>query len=212
MSIFVVIEAVLILVVVVAVWQRVRPADPPFGAPMGWVGLALLGQGLLLFLADIVVHWIGDDAPVSRVTTAAWAVWGIQLARAVLFVLAVAMWLRIVKPRLQRSWRGIVLTIALLVITLLPDVPVIGSLLVIIVLFRLQWTNQVYGWRRFFGFFAALVLFVLTLVKIVLGLATRARWFFSAVTFQNRPRPCRASHPRSTPWSAPRAHYFVGNC
>jgi serine phosphatase RsbU (regulator of sigma subunit) len=166
MSILIVIESVLILVALVAVWLRVRPADPPFGAPMGLAALALLGQGLLLLLADVVVHWLRADISTSHFTTAAWAVWGIQLCRTAFFVVAVAMWLRIVKPRLQRSWRGIVLAIALLIIALLPEVPVLGPLLVIIVLFRLKWTNQVYGWRRFVGFFAALVLFLLTLVNI----------------------------------------------
>jgi serine phosphatase RsbU (regulator of sigma subunit) len=166
MSILVIIESVLILVALVAVWRRVRPADPPFGAPMGWAALALLGQGLFLLLADVVVDWLRTDTSTSRVTTAVWAVWGIQFFRAAFFVVAVAMWLRIVKPRLQRSWRGIILAIALLIITLLPEVPVVGSLLVIIVLFRLKWTNQVYGWKRFVGFFAALVLFFLTLVNV----------------------------------------------
>lgn len=166
MSILVIIESVLILVTLVAVWRRVRPADPPFGAPMGWAALALLGQGLFLLLADVVVDWLRTDTSTSRVTTAVWAVCGIQFFRAAFFLAAVAMWLRIVKPRLQRSWHGIVLAIALLIITLLPEVPVLGSLLVIIVSFRLKWTNQVYGWRRFVGFFAALVLFFLTLVNV----------------------------------------------
>lgn len=130
--------------------------------------MAILGQGLLLIPAEIVLERFPTGATVTAggFTSAAWAIWGIQLLRGAMLLAALAMWLRIVKPRLTRSWRGVVLVIALLVMVLLPDVPVVGPFLVIVVLLRLKWTGGVYGWRRFLGFFVTLILIVLTFVNI----------------------------------------------
>jgi serine phosphatase RsbU (regulator of sigma subunit) len=76
-------------------------------------------------------------------------------------LLAIGIWFRIAKPRLVRSWRGVALTIALLIVILLPDVPVIGTLLMIIVLLRLKWTAHIHGWRRTAALFSCFILLVL---------------------------------------------------
>jgi serine phosphatase RsbU (regulator of sigma subunit) len=134
---------------------------------MMWAALALCAQGLLLIPANFLIERL-YDAPdlLDSLPSTVWGLWAIQAARAAVTLVALAMWLRIAKPRLVRSWRGVVLVIALLIETLVPDVPVVGSLLMIIVLLRLKWTNTVFGWRRFLGFFVTAMLVVLTNVNL----------------------------------------------
>lgn len=162
------IESLLILTVVYVVWRRAQPAESPYGRAMGWAALALLVQGLLLIPVNFVWEWLIDDPGPTpgRLSAATRIIWFVQALRAALTLAALAMWLRIVKPRLARSWRGVVLAIAMIVIALLPDVPVIGSLLILIVLLRLKWTGDVGGWRRFAGFLVTLLLLVVTNVNV----------------------------------------------
>jgi serine phosphatase RsbU (regulator of sigma subunit) len=168
MGALVVIESLLILAAVFVAWRRARPAEAPYGKALGWAALALFVQGVLLIPADLLLEWLHakPGAMPARLPTVMWNVWVIQALRAMLTLVALAMWLRIVKPRLVRSWRGVVLGIALIIVTLLPDVPVLGSLLIVIVLLRLKWTEHVGGWRRFAGFLATVCLLVITSVNL----------------------------------------------
>lgn len=161
------IEILLVLAAVFLIWRRTRPAGAPYGKPLMWAALALLVQGALLYPVSMVLDWLITD--LTRIRAAAWMIWGLQLVRAALMMFALAMWLRIARPKLARSWRGVVLAIALILVTLVPDVPVVGPALVIIVLLRLRWTGNVNGWRRFAGFLATLVLVVLTFVDVNLA-------------------------------------------
>ncbi len=165
------IEILLVLAAVFLIWRRTRPADAPYGKPLMWAALALLVQGALLYPVSMVFDWLaaGPVEAATRLRAAAWMVWGLQLARAALFMFALAMWLRIARPWLARSWRGVVLAIALILVTLVPDVPVVAPLLVIIILLRLKWTGNVNGWRRFVGFLATLLLVVLSYVDVNLA-------------------------------------------
>lgn len=158
----------MILVAVAVLWRRIRPADPPFGRQLGWGALAILCQGATLLLVHLLLEWLESDGAsvTDRLPLAAWAIWGIQLVRAALLLLAASMWFRVVKPRLVRSWRGVVLTIALLIIVLLPEVPVIGSILVIVVMLRLKWTAHIHGWRRSAGLLACFALLALMSANI----------------------------------------------
>jgi serine phosphatase RsbU (regulator of sigma subunit) len=179
MGALIVIESLLVIAACVLAWRRTRPSDPPYGVAMGWGALAILLEVALLIPAYAVLQWMYPGAEATgRLGGPAWSIWAIQMLRASLLLLALSMWLRIVKPRLVRSWRGLVLGIALLIKTLLPDVPVIGSLLIVVVLFRLKWTGAVYGWRRLLGFLATLILLVLTMAnvdrQIVAGQAVEA--------------------------------------
>lgn len=164
----VIIEYLAILGALAVAWTRTHPAQPPYGAPQAWAGLALLAQGALLLPAYLLTQWLGEEpAQVSaRLSAATWGAWGIQLVRAALMVVAITMWLRIAKLRLVRSWRGVVLGIGLLIVILLPDVSITGSLCIVVVLFRLRWTTEVAGWRRFVGFIGAIGLLILMSVSI----------------------------------------------
>jgi serine phosphatase RsbU (regulator of sigma subunit) len=168
MGALVVIQSLLALAAVVVIWRRTRPAEPPYGRSLWWAALALLAQGLLLIPVNFILEWLQDDPGPTpdRLSSAVWGLWAIQALRAALTLVALAMWLRIVKPWLVRSWRGVVLAIALIIVVLLPDVPVIGSLLILVVLLRLKWTGEVGGWRRFVGFLMTLLLFVVANVNL----------------------------------------------
>jgi len=168
MTALIAIEVLLALAALVLIWRRTRPADPPFGWPMGWAALAILAQCLLLIPVYILIERLVNEPALvnERLNSTMWNIWVIQMFRAAFTLVALAMWLRITKPRLVRSWRGVVLLIALIIMTLLPDVPVIGPLLIIIVLLRLKWTNSVGGWRRFAGFFATLALLAITNINM----------------------------------------------
>jgi serine phosphatase RsbU (regulator of sigma subunit) len=171
MGALLVIETLLALAAVIMIWRRSGPVPPPYGTAMAWGGLALLGQAVLLVPVYLLLRWLHESPgdPSARMHTAAWLLWCVQLARAVAIVVALAMWLRIVKPRLQRSWRRVVLVVALMIATLLPDVPVISSLLLIILLLRLKWTGEVYGWRRFAGFVGTLILLIFIHLNVSVG-------------------------------------------
>jgi serine phosphatase RsbU (regulator of sigma subunit) len=138
---------------------------------MTWGALAVLGQVLLLVPMYFLLDWVhaGHGEVSNRLTSAAWGLWAIQLARAALLIAALAAWLRIVKPRLARSWRGVLLAIALIIIALLPEVPFVGSLLIAVVLLRLKWTGTVFGWRRLVAFVSTLILVVLVHVHVDFG-------------------------------------------
>jgi len=168
MGVFFGIESLLLLAAVYFAWRRSRPVEPPFGRTMGWLALALLAQGILLIPVNYILEWLYDDpGPTpSRLSTATWGLWVVQALRAALTLFALVMWLRIVKPRLAGSWRGVLLAIALIITTLLPDVPVIGSVLFVIVLLRLKWTGDVGGWRRFAAFLATLLLVAVTNINV----------------------------------------------
>jgi serine phosphatase RsbU (regulator of sigma subunit) len=154
------------LAAVVWIWRRTGPADPPYGRPL-LVAAACIAAQMVVFLSNLLVEeWIRGGVVTERLGPAAGMAWLIQFARTALLLGAAAMWLRIVKPRLERSWRGVVLAIAILFIAFLPDVPVIGSLLIVIVLLRVKWTSNVYGWRRFLGFLLSAALFVASTVDV----------------------------------------------
>lgn len=162
MQLLVILETLLILGGVIFVWRRSRSADPPYGALLGKGALAILVQGAGLLLAYQLLQWLGSDhVTPSRLTLTAWGIWGIQLVRAAIMLLAIGVWFRIAKPLLVKSWRGVALTIALLIVVLLPNVPVIGTALMIVVLLRFKWTAEIHGWRRVIAFFSCFILLVL---------------------------------------------------
>jgi serine phosphatase RsbU (regulator of sigma subunit) len=154
------------------------------------LALVVLAQAAALFLADNLLHWLRDGPATSdRHTSAAWGLWGIQFARAALFLLAAGFWLRIVKSRLTKSWRRVVLIIAFLILVLLPEVPVLGTLLLIIVLLKIPWTADVHGWRRIVGLLGCIILLLLLLINIQGGgrdgESDGASWDFSFSPAEN---------------------------
>ncbi len=159
LSFLIFIQAIIAIAAAVFIWRSTRPAEPPYGRPLLLVALAMLLQTGVFVLNASVETWLSAGVFADRIGTAAWLAWLIQFVRAALLLGALAMWLRIAKPQLQRSWRGVVLAIAIIFIALLPDVPVVGSLLVFVVLIRVKWTGHVYGWRRFLGFIFSVLLF-----------------------------------------------------
>jgi serine phosphatase RsbU (regulator of sigma subunit) len=168
MGLLIIIESLLALAAVVILWRRSRPVEPPYGAAAGWVALVLFVQSLLKLVIFLLLNYLYTDPATveQRLPSAAWGVWAVQMARAASLIFALALWFRIVKPRLIRSWRGVALAIAFTIIAVVPDAAAVGSVLIIIVLLRLKWTEKVSGWRRFAGFLITLVLFVSTNAQV----------------------------------------------
>jgi hypothetical protein len=125
-------------------WRRAKPADPPYGKQFGLFALLILVQAAALLLADQLLHGLGEgQATPERLTSAAWGLWGVQLVRGVMLLLATAVWLRVVKSRMGKRWRRVVLAIAFLILVLLPEVPALGLILLIIVLLKMPWTADI---------------------------------------------------------------------
>ena len=58
------------------------------------------------------------------------------------------------------------LVIAFLILSLFPEVPVVGTILLIIVLLKMPWTADIHGWRRIIGFLSCVVLLILMFINI----------------------------------------------
>lgn len=148
-------------------WRHTKPADPPYGRQFGLFALIVLAQAALLLPAERLLSGLGSGpASPGRLTSAAWGLWGIQLARGCLLLLAAGLWLRVVKSRMGKRWRLVVLAVAFLILVLLPDVPVLGSLLLIILLLKLPWTGDVHGWRRVVGLLGCFTLLIVLFVNL----------------------------------------------
>ena len=142
-------ESLALLVVAWFLWRRTRAAVPSYGRCFAFLTLALVLQLGLLLSANLLFDWLEvGSIPVDRLTRAALGISAIQFLRTLLLAWAVHSWLLVVKPRLVRSWRGVLLLICLIFITFIPAATLGFAVLMIVPLMRLKWTEHIHGWSR----------------------------------------------------------------
>lgn len=122
MNVLLVIEALFLVALLAYTLRRVRPAPPPYRAPLGWILLATAAQAALLILADIYLESLPHDpGPFARqLPLAVWVIWVLQLLRAVAIILAAGAWFRIAMPELGRRFTAAAFVSGLLLL-LTPD-------------------------------------------------------------------------------------------
>ncbi len=162
-------EAMLLLAAAAWTWWRARPVPPPFGKPLvealGWVLLqgALLAAGYFTFLARLE----GPDSG-PRVGGAAWPLYAIQALRTLALLMAAGAWLRVLKSaqisRRRRWFLGAALALSWFA-------PLPGSVLLLILLMRMNWVESLHGWRRAAALAGAVVAFLALLIWPVTRLA-----------------------------------------
>ncbi len=138
-----------LIVAAFLLWRRTRVAEPHRGRNLVFVILALgLQFGLFLLAESIIDGFQGGDNPTEPTTPVVLGIGAIQILRTLLLAWAVRSWLLAVRPRLARSWRGVLILLCLIATTFVPDFTVVFAILLVLPLWRLKWTAGVHGWGR----------------------------------------------------------------
>lgn len=168
------------LAIVVAawwLWRRTPVTEPRYGRVMAIMTLALTIQLALVLLTDSLLGGLrGADNPDAWVFQTALGVFAIQMLRALMLAWALRMWLLVVKPRLVRSWRGVLVLIGVVLAAIVPDVTFPFVLLMLPALLRLNWTAGARGWTR--------VLLLIVFGVLALGLAADVSMVMSDGKFE----------------------------
>lgn len=182
-------EALLFVAGLLYVWRRARAATPPFGAPLGWIALALLVHSSLLAGTYIYLDSVSQepDTFARQLPRAMWFIWILQFARAAAMLFALGAWFRIVKEQLRGKWLGGMFVIASVLFAIPDSFPqVLGFVLMFIVLARLKWSNELHGLVRF-SVLACSGLFLLLLSFDVTARVTVTGFSISVLGLGNSP-------------------------
>jgi serine phosphatase RsbU (regulator of sigma subunit) len=159
----VVLESLILIIAAFFLWSRTGVTEPRRGRDFAFVILALgLQFGLFLAAKANIEGFQGGENPSESLTPLALGVGAIQILRTLLLAWAVRSWLLAVRPRLVRSWRGVLILLCLIATTFVPDLTVVFGIMMVLPLWRLKWTAGVHGWGRVGLFvFLGLLAFVL---------------------------------------------------
>lgn len=87
--------------------------------------------------------------PASELNATAAGLLVVQIVRCLPLLIAAYAWLVAVRPRLVRSWRGVVILIAFILAVFAPEGTLAFAILMAVPMLRLRWTQRVHGWGRF---------------------------------------------------------------
>jgi len=158
-----ILESLALLAAAFFLWRQTRAVVPRRGRDFTFLILALgLQYGLFLLAESIIGGFQGGDNPTAPTTSVLLGIGAIQILRTLLLAWAVRSWLLAVRPRLVRSWRGILILLCLAGAAFVPELTVASGILIVLPLWRLKWTAGVHGWGRVGLFvFLGLLAFVL---------------------------------------------------
>jgi serine phosphatase RsbU (regulator of sigma subunit) len=144
-QLLVILETFALVAAAWVMWRRSRTATPSHARAFWGVILALALYVISNVLAAEVLNRLAG-AGLNRPATVLLLM---QAVRCLLLAWAVWCWLLVVRPRLKRSWRGVMILLAFILVVLLPDAAAGGIVLMILPLLRLRWTRNIHGWSRF---------------------------------------------------------------
>lgn len=144
----VIIEALALLAGTWYLWRRSRSSPPGRARDFAVFVLALALHALVNLVGGVGIEGFQGTDAARSLNTAAAALLLVQVARTLLLYWAAYAWLRVVRPRLVRSWRGFFLLFCLVLVALAPGGSVAFGILMIIPVLRLGWTKRIHGWGR----------------------------------------------------------------
>lgn len=149
MNAVVVIESLFLVAAAWFLWRRSRVEKPREGLAFLLFVVALALHVAAGMWADPFIGWASHGrVAAAKLNSASLALLAVQVVRCLLLAVALYCWLVVVRPRLVRSWRGVLILLCLLLITLFPAGSVGFGILMVLPVLRLKWTRNVHGWGR----------------------------------------------------------------
>jgi serine phosphatase RsbU (regulator of sigma subunit) len=177
MTLVALLETLILAVAAIAAIRGARPAPPPHGRRMLWIGL-LLALELGALYGFLVFHdrtgWgIAHASPPGLAFLT-------QLVRLGLIVAAGRAWLGIVRDQLAKRWQRVVVVACFAALGWgTGGAPVVAALGLFIVLQRMTWFESLTGWRRALAFvLSTALLAALTPVPVTTIAAGTSRTLF----------------------------------
>jgi serine phosphatase RsbU (regulator of sigma subunit) len=161
MTVITLLESLVLAAIVIAAVRGARPAAPPYGRRLLWLGFLLALQ--LGALYGFVAIQLRTGWGISHASPAGLAILT-QIVRLALLLVAARAWLGLVRDELAKAWQRIALAAAFVGLGWGPSgAPTIAAILLFILFQRMKWYEALSGWRRVVGLvLSASVLIALT--------------------------------------------------